>query len=138
MFNTGTAAAAEYFYTILFIQSDHEVAPVGYVIGMERDGTIQLQVIERRCICLENLLYVHLIFFVFQQPLEDRERFVVVMRRPLFTGRRRFVIPLGNLIPRMFVFVTVDAQELPVAAVRRIVIVVVILMMNREFPNPLA
>lgn len=37
----------------------------------------------------------------------------------------------------MFIVVTVDTQQFPVAAVRRIVIVVVILVMDREFPNPL-
>jgi hypothetical protein len=41
-------------------------------------------------------------------------------------------------MPGVFVVVTVDTQQLPVAAVRRIVIVVVILMMDREFSNSLA
>jgi hypothetical protein len=35
----------------------------------------------------------------------------------------------------VLIFVTVDTQQLPVAAVRRIVVVVVILVMNREFSN---
>jgi len=34
--------------------------------------------------------------------------------------------------------VTVDTQQLPVAAVRRIIIVIVILMMDRELSNSLA
>jgi len=38
----------------------------------------------------------------------------------------------------MLIVVTVDTQQLPVAAVRRIVIVIVILMMDREFSNSLA
>ena len=36
---------------------------------------------------------------------------------------------------RVLIVVTVDTQQLPVAAVRWIVIVVVILMMNRELSN---
>jgi len=78
-----------------------------------------------------------LTLFVFQQILQTRERLVVVMQL-LPAGRRRFVIPFRNLIPRMLIVVTVDTQQFPVAAVRRIVIVVMILMMDREFSNSLA
>jgi hypothetical protein len=52
--------------------------------------------------------------------------------------RRRFVIPFRNLMARMFIIVTVDAEQFPVAAVWRIVIVVVILMMDCEFSDSLA
>jgi hypothetical protein len=38
----------------------------------------------------------------------------------------------------MLIVVTVDTQQLPVAAVRGVVIVVVILMMDSEFSNSLA
>jgi hypothetical protein len=41
-------------------------------------------------------------------------------------------------MPGMFIVVTVDTQQLPVAAVRRIVIVVVILVVDREFSDSLA
>jgi hypothetical protein len=41
------------------------------------------------------------------------------------------VIPFSDLMPGMFIVVTVDTQQLPVAAIRRIVIVVVILVMDR-------
>jgi hypothetical protein len=38
----------------------------------------------------------------------------------------------------MLIVVAVDTQQLPVAAIRRIVIVVVILMVDREFSNSFA
>jgi hypothetical protein len=38
----------------------------------------------------------------------------------------------------MLIVVTVDTQQLPVAAVRRVVVVVVIFVMNRELSNSLA
>ena len=56
-------------------------------------------------------------------------------RRLLFTARRRLAIPFRHLIPGVLIFVTVDTQQLPVIAVRRIVVVVVILVMDREFSN---
>ena len=75
--------------------------------------------------------------FVLQQIFQTSERLVTVARL-LPAGRCRFVIPICNLMPRMFIVVTVDTQQLPVAAVRRIVIVVVILMMDCEFSDSLA
>ena len=51
----------------------------------------------------------------------------------LLAARRFLVIPFLIQISRMFIVVTVKTQKLPVAAVRRIVIVVVVLMMDREF-----
>ena len=41
-------------------------------------------------------------------------------------------------MPRVFVVVAVEAQQLPVAAVKGIVVMVVILVMDREFTYPLA
>ena len=68
--------------------------------------------------------------FVLQQILQARERLVSVT--PLLpAGRRCFVIPFSDLMPGMFIVVTVDTQQFPVAAVRRIIIVVVILVMDR-------
>ena len=48
----------------------------------------------------------------------------------LFSGRF-IVIPLLIQIARMFVVVTIDAQQFPVAAVRRVIFVVVVLVVNR-------
>ncbi len=56
-------------------------------------------------------------------------------RRRLLVAGRRSAIPFRHLIPGVLVFVAVDTQQLPVAAVRRIVVVVVILVMNRELSN---
>jgi len=84
-----------------------------------------------------GILAIPLRLFPFQQILQARERLVSVT--PLLpAGGRCSVIPLSDLMSGMFVVVTVDTQQFPVAAVRRIVIVVVILVMDREFPNPLA
>jgi len=59
----------------------------------------------------------------------------VAGRRRLLAASRRSAIPFRHLIPGVLVFVTVDTQQLPVAAVRRIVVVVVILVMDRELSN---
>jgi hypothetical protein len=48
------------------------------------------------------------------------------------TARPRFVRPATNLITLMLIVVTVEAEQLPVAAVRRIVVMVVVLVMDRE------
>jgi len=56
-------------------------------------------------------------------------------RHRLLVARGRTAIPFRHLIPGVLVFVTVDTQQLPVAAVRRIVVVIVILVMDREFSN---
>jgi hypothetical protein len=46
--------------------------------------------------------------------------------------------PVSHQIPRMFVLVAKEAKQFPVAAIRWIVVVVVILVMNGEFPHSLA
>jgi hypothetical protein len=75
------------------------------------------------------LFYILRLFFL-QQILQARERLVSVT--PLLpAGGRCSVIPVSNLMSGLFVVVTVDTQQFPVAAVRRIVIVVVILVMDR-------
>ena len=59
-------------------------------------------------------------------------------RRLLLAARRRFVIPFLIQISRVLIVVTVETQQLPVATVGRIVIVVVVLMMDRELAKFLA
>ncbi len=44
----------------------------------------------------------------------------------------RFVRPATDLIALMLIVVTVEAEQLPVAAVRGIVVMVVVLVMDRE------
>jgi hypothetical protein len=77
------------------------------------------------------------LFFILQQGLEISER-PVARGWLLLVVRRCLAIGFGHLMSRVFILVTVDTQQLPVAAVRWIVIVVVILMMNRELSNSLA
>ena len=48
------------------------------------------------------------------------------------TARRRFVRSVSDLIALMLIVVTVEAEQLPVAAVRRIVVMVVVLVMDRQ------
>ena len=56
----------------------------------------------------------------------------------MFRPRRGRVRGIRLQLPRMLVFVAVNAQQLPIAAVARIVVVVVILVMHRELAQPLA
>ena len=48
------------------------------------------------------------------------------------TARQRFSRSATDLIALMLIVVTVEAEQLPVAAVRRIVVMVVVLVMDRE------
>lgn len=52
MFMACSAAPAQHFYPEFFVQLNHQVAPVSYVISLERSGAIQVQVVERRRVCL--------------------------------------------------------------------------------------
>jgi len=75
--------------------------------------------------------------FIFQQGIETRE-WVVRRNLLLRAARRRFVRPISHQMPRVLIVVTVKTQQLPVAAVRRIVFVVVILVVDGELPQSLA
>ena len=77
-----------------------------------------------------GILAIPLRLFSFQQILQIRERLVSVTPLLPVDGCCS-VIPFSDLMPGMFIVVTVDTQQLPVAAIRRIVIVVVILVMDR-------
>jgi hypothetical protein len=48
------------------------------------------------------------------------------------TARSRYVRLASDLIALMLIVVTVEAEQLPVAAVRRIVVMVVVLVMDCE------
>ena len=50
----------------------------------------------------------------------------------LLASRRRFVMPFLIHIPLVLIVMAIKTQQFPVAAVRRIVVVVVILVMDRE------
>jgi hypothetical protein len=79
----------------------------------------------------------HQLLFILQQSIKTSER-------PegggwlLPVSRQRFIIPFLIQIPRVLIVVTVKTQQFPIAAVRRIVIVVVILVMDRELTKSLA
>jgi hypothetical protein len=62
---------------------------------------------------------------VFQQDIETRE-WVMGRSLLLLAARRRCVRPMSHQIPRLLIVVTVKTQQLPVAAVMRIVFVAVI------------
>jgi len=55
-----------------------------------------------------------------------------------FTVRRRVVRLATYVLTLMLVVMTVEAEQLPVAAVRRIVLMVVVLVMDRELAQLLA
>jgi hypothetical protein len=42
---------------------------------------------------------------------------------------------ISNPQTGVFVFVTVDAQQFPVAAIERVVVVVMVFVVNRQFTN---
>lgn len=75
--------------------------------------------------------------FAFQQSVKIGKWPVRGLRRRLFARRARFGETIA-LIPHVLIVVTIKAKQFPVAAVRWIVIVVVIFVVNGEFPQPLA
>jgi len=60
-----------------------------------------------------------------------------MLRRRRF-GLLRSAPGAGIFDARVLVLVTVDAEQLPVAAVGRIVVVIAVAMMHRELAQPLA
>ncbi len=56
----------------------------------------------------------------------------------MLVARRHRIMPLSIQIPRVLIVVTVDTQKFPVIAVRGIVVVIVIFVMNRELTKSFA
>jgi hypothetical protein len=56
----------------------------------------------------------------------------------LFGARQQAVIPLIIQISRVLIVVAIEAQEFPVASIGRIVLMVVVFVMDREFTKLLA
>jgi hypothetical protein len=59
-------------------------------------------------------------------------------RSILLTARRHLSRRVSHLIPLVLIVVTVETQQLPVAPVGRIVVVVVVFVMDRELTQLLA
>jgi hypothetical protein len=77
------------------------------------------------------------LLFVLQQGSEAGEWFKGAQWL-LIAARRHVVIPFSIQGPRVLVVVTVEAQELPVASVRRIVMMIMVLVMDGELTESLA
>ncbi len=71
-----------------------------------------------------------------QQRVQTGER-LVSSRRLVFAAPCFFTIRVGDLLSRVLVIVAVETQQLPITPIRRIVVMVVILMMNRKLAQPL-
>ena len=71
------------------------------------------------------------LLFILQQSIKTSER-LEGRGWLLLASRQRFIMPFLIQIPLVLIVVTVETQQFPVAAVRRIVVVVVILVMDRE------
>ena len=59
-------------------------------------------------------------------------------RSILFPARRRLIRRVSHLIPLVLIVVTVETEQLPVTPVGRIIVVVVVLVMDRELAQLLA
>jgi len=80
---------------------------------------------------------MRLLLLILQQRFQAGKR--IVCNRPLsFLARRYLLAPFPVHVPGVFVVVAKEAQQFPVAAVRGIVAVVMVLVMNRKLANPLA
>ena len=76
------------------------------------------------------------LFLVFQEGFKPCE-WLISGNRFLRPARCRPFRPVGDGMTFVLVVVAVQAKQLPVAAVRRVVVVIVILVMDGEFPEPL-
>ena len=83
------------------------------------------------CFQIDQLL------FALQQGLEIGKR-PVGRRRLLLVARRCRIMPLFIQISRVLIVVAVDTQQFPVTAVRGIIIMVVIPVMDRKFTKSFA
>ena len=68
-----------------------------------------------------------------QQFVETGEWLVSRRRRSVHVGT--LAICVGYFVPRMLILMTVETQQLPVASVRWVVVVIVILVMNGELAS---
>ena len=75
--------------------------------------------------------------FVFQQDIKTRE-WVVGRSLFLHAARCRSVRPISHCMARVFIVVTVKTQQLPIAAIGRVIIVIVILVVDGKLPQSLA
>jgi len=90
-----------------------------------------------RKIAANSVLTVFEILLLFQEGLEGFEWFKGGDSL-LSSGCSGPFRPIGYCVTLMLVIVAVHAKKLPITAVRRIVVVVVILVMDRKLPRPLA
>jgi len=77
------------------------------------------------------------LLFILQQSIKTSER-LEGGGWLLVVSRQRSIMPFLIQISRVLIVVAVETQQFPVTAVRRIVIVVVILVMDRELTKSLA
>ena len=85
------------------------------------------------CISFAKLVLFRLGLLLFlQQGVKTCKR-LVPCDRPLALARVFSAIPLRISVPGMLVVVAVDTQQLPVASVGGVVVVVMIPVMNRKF-----
>src|SRR5262245_42284534 len=77
-------------------------------------------------------LHGHRLYFALQQGLEIGERPVSRQRLALLS-RRRLPICVRNLLPCVLIVMAIQTEQLPVAPIGGIIVVVVVFMMDREF-----
>ena len=75
--------------------------------------------------------------FALQQIRQSGKRLIHKVAVRGHSGRL-LVIGIGDLVPCVLILMTVNAQQLPVGAVRGIVVIVVVFVVNGEFPQTLA
>jgi hypothetical protein len=72
-----------------------------------------------------------------QHVIETGERLIGIRGLALHPGRR-FSRGISHLLPRVLVVVAVEAEQLPIAAIGGIIVVVVVLVMDRDLAQLLA
>jgi hypothetical protein len=74
---------------------------------------------------------------LFQNRIESRKRIVSGNCGPFAAGER-IIRPVGDRMPVMLIVMTINAQQLPVAAIGWVVVVIVILVVDGELAKPFA
>jgi len=86
---------------------------------------------SKKCLLQWKRLARSILFFL-QQGFQIGKGLVAGIWRLVFS-RCHLTVGCRVFISRMFIFMAVDAQQFPVASIRRIVVVVVILVVDCEF-----
>jgi hypothetical protein len=125
--------------------AEPDLAQLLLAVGANRASVVSLQEFQHRLppcsgftqgLPTGGILCAEPLFLVFQKVIQSGEGFESWALAAPVGGCP--VVGLSHLVPAVLVIVAVDAEKFPVAAVGRIVVVIVIFVMDRELVEALS